>query len=61
MLAYDETIEARSPFAMRKLLQNTLFAAMTAWALYGVQAHIEGQEGSDHLAVISSPLSLAQR
>ena len=46
---------------MRKLLQNTLFAAMTAWALYGVQAHIEGQEGSDHLAVISSPLSLAQR
>ncbi len=23
---------------MRKLLQNTLFAAMTAWALYGVQA-----------------------
>lgn len=46
---------------MRKLLQNTLFAAMTAWALYGVQAHIEGQEGSDHLAVASSPLSLAQR
>lgn len=26
---------------MRKLLQNTLFAAMTAWALYGVQAHLE--------------------
>lgn len=25
---------------MRKLLQNTLFAAMTAWALYGVQAHL---------------------
>lgn len=25
---------------MRKLLQNTLFAAMTAWALYGVQAHM---------------------
>lgn len=27
---------------MRKLLQNSLFAAMTAWALYGVQAHLEG-------------------
>lgn len=25
---------------MRKLLQNSLFAAMTAWALYGVQAHL---------------------
>jgi hypothetical protein len=46
---------------MRKLLQNTLFAAMTAWALYGVQAHIEGQEGQGHMASLSSPLSLAQR
>jgi hypothetical protein len=26
---------------MRKLLQNSLFAAMTAWALYGVQSHLE--------------------
>ncbi len=25
----------------KKLLQNTLFAAMTAWALYGVQAHMD--------------------
>ncbi|HEX5372619.1 MAG TPA: hypothetical protein VFW84_07780 [Aquabacterium sp.] len=25
---------------MRKLLQNTLFAAMTAWALHGMQAHV---------------------
>lgn len=25
---------------VRKLLQNTLFAAMTAWALYGVQAQM---------------------
>ncbi len=46
---------------MRKLLQNTLFAAMTAWALYGVQAHLEGQGVGDHLSVASSPLSLAQR
>ncbi len=61
MLAYDETIEARSHTAMRKLLQNTLFAAMTAWALYGVQAHIEGQEGQGHMAFLTSPVSLAQR
>jgi hypothetical protein len=46
---------------MRKLLQNTLFAAMTAWALYGVQAHLEGQDGSAPLAQHTSPLSLAQR
>jgi hypothetical protein len=26
---------------MRKLLQNSLFAAMTAWALYAVQAHAD--------------------
>ncbi|MES2090498.1 MAG: hypothetical protein V4532_11040 [Pseudomonadota bacterium] len=25
----------------KKLLQNTLFAAMTAWALYGVQAQMD--------------------
>jgi hypothetical protein len=24
----------------KKLLQNTLFAAIAAWALYGVQAHM---------------------
>lgn len=27
---------------MRKLLQNTFFAAMLAWALQGLQAHMEG-------------------
>ncbi len=26
---------------MRKLLQNTFFAAMLAWALQGIQAHLE--------------------
>lgn len=26
---------------MRKLLQNSLFAAMTAWALHGMQAQLE--------------------
>jgi hypothetical protein len=26
---------------MRKLLQNTFFAAMMAWALQGIQAHME--------------------
>ncbi len=26
---------------MRKLLQNSLFAAMTAWALYAIQAHAD--------------------
>lgn len=26
---------------MRKLLQNSLFAAMTAWALYAAQAHAD--------------------
>lgn len=25
----------------KKLLQNTLFAAMTAWAVYGLQAHVD--------------------
>jgi hypothetical protein len=30
---------------MRKLLQNTFFAAMLAWALQGLQAHMEGREG----------------
>ena len=27
----------------KKLLQNTLFAAMAAWALYGVQAQADTQ------------------
>ncbi|MFY9477974.1 MAG: hypothetical protein WAQ08_10000 [Aquabacterium sp.] len=33
---------------MRKLLQNTLFAAMTAWALYGVQAHLADIPSPSH-------------
>ena len=33
---------------MRKLLQNTLFAAMTAWALYGVQAHLADMPSAGH-------------
>lgn len=30
----------------KKLLQNTLFAAIAAWSLYGVQAHMESAVAS---------------
>ena len=40
---------------MRKLLQNTLFAAMTAWALHGVQAHLEQTPG----VALTAPATLA--
>jgi hypothetical protein len=36
---YDDT--KAQEILMRKLLQNTLFAAMTAWALHGMQTHLE--------------------
>lgn len=39
---------------MRKLLQNSLFAAMTAWALYAIQAHAD----TPALAMDETPASL---
>ena len=52
MLAYDETIEARSHTAMRKLLQNTLFAALAALALYMAQAQaVPELSEADNLSV----------
>jgi hypothetical protein len=41
----------------KKLLQNTLFAAIAAWALYGVQAHMEASVN----AGISSATLVAMR
>jgi hypothetical protein len=36
---HNETTDEEQ--TMRKLLQNTFFAAMLAWALQGIQAHLE--------------------
>lgn len=43
---------------MRKLLQNSLFAAMTAWALYAAQAHADVSASSVNDAPAAS---MAQR
>lgn len=40
---------------MRKLLQNSLFAALAAWAVYGMQAHHGQQAASTETSV--SPFS----
>ena len=39
---------------MRKLLQNTFFAAMLAWALQGLQAHMEGRDNHALTASVQS-------
>jgi len=35
----------------KKLLQNTLFAAIAAWALYGVQAHVDASLASNGASI----------
>lgn len=34
----------------KKLLQNTLFAAIAAWALYGIQTHVDASLASNAFA-----------
>jgi hypothetical protein len=43
----------------KKLLQNTLFAAMTAWAVYGLQANLDSSMARTPFA--STTLAALQR
>lgn len=45
---------------MRKLLQNTFFAAMLAWALQGIQAQLSG-DTPDAMHPAAYSVALAQR
>lgn len=46
---------------MRKLLQNTFFAAMLAWALQGIQAQLSTGDTPEAGRAMAYSVTLAQR